>query len=99
MTSPEAVTPDPALQEATRQLESAIHDAEVAFDCIGLGTIDRAHTSAITARTAIDAAVTAIQTALAQVPQAPPAAQPPPSPQVPPTAVPPTDPQVPPPAQ
>ena len=33
----------PMLQEAARELESAIHDARVAFDCIGLGEIDRAH--------------------------------------------------------
>ena len=53
------------LEEATRELEAAIHDARVAFDCIALGEIDRAHTSAVTARIAIDAAVTAMQTALA----------------------------------
>jgi len=40
----------------------------VAFDCIGLGEIDRAHTSAVTARIAIDAVVTAMQAALAQLP-------------------------------
>lgn len=56
----------PTLQEATRELEAAIHDAQVAFDCIGLGEIDRAHTSAVTARIAIDAAVIAIQAALAE---------------------------------
>ena len=54
------------LQEATRELEAAIHDARVAFDCIALGEVDRAHTSALTARVAIDAAVTAMQAALAQ---------------------------------
>ena len=54
------------LQEAASELEAAIHDARVAFDCIGLGEIDRAHTSALTARIAIDAAVTAMQAALAQ---------------------------------
>ena len=52
------------LQEAARELEAAIHDARVAFDCIGLGEIDRAHTSALTARVALDAAVTAMQSAL-----------------------------------
>ena len=57
------------LQEATRELEAAIHDARVAFDCIGLGEIDRAHTSAVTARIAIDAAMTALQAALTQGPQ------------------------------
>jgi hypothetical protein len=54
----------PILQEAARELESAIHDARVAFDCIALGEIDRAHDSAVTARVAIDAAVTAVQAAL-----------------------------------
>jgi hypothetical protein len=56
----------PALQEAMRELEAAIHDARVAFDCIGLGEIDRAHTSAVTAKVAIDAAVTAVQATLAE---------------------------------
>jgi hypothetical protein len=56
----------PELEVAARELEAAIHDARVAFDCIGLGEIDRAHTSAVTARIAIDAAVTAMQAALAQ---------------------------------
>jgi hypothetical protein len=55
-----------ALQEATRELEAAIHDARVAFDCIGLGELDRAHTSAVTARIAIDAAMTALQAVLGQ---------------------------------
>ena len=59
---------DSMLQEATRELEAAIHDARVAFDCIGLGEIDRAHTSAVTARIAIDAAVIAMKAALAQAP-------------------------------
>jgi hypothetical protein len=54
----------PMLEEAARELEAAIHDARVAFDCIGLGEIDRAHDSAVTARVAIDAAVTAVQAAL-----------------------------------
>jgi hypothetical protein len=66
MTIPDGVGRDPILQEAARELEAAIHDARVAFDCIGLGAIDRAHTSAVTARVAIDAAVTAVQAALAQ---------------------------------
>ena len=56
---------DAVLDEAARELEAAIHDARVAFDCIGLGEIDRAHTSAVTARVAIDAAVTAVESALA----------------------------------
>jgi len=58
-------------QEATRELEAAIHDARVAFDCIALGELDRAHTSAVTARIAIDAAVIAVQAALAQAPSHP----------------------------
>ena len=37
----------PALQESMRQLEAAIHDARVAFDCIGLGEIERAHTCCV----------------------------------------------------
>jgi hypothetical protein len=57
---PESDGRGPALQEAMRELESAIHDARVAFDCIGLGNLERAHTSALTARVAIDAAVTAV---------------------------------------
>jgi hypothetical protein len=56
------------LEEAARELEASIHDARVAFDCIGLGELDRAHISAVTARVAIDAAMTAIRAALAQPP-------------------------------
>jgi hypothetical protein len=66
MMVPDGAGQSPVLQEATRELEAAIHDARVAFDCIGLGEIDRAHTSAVTARIAIDAAVTAMQAALGQ---------------------------------
>ena len=66
MMIPDGAGDGPMLQEAARELEAAIHDARVAFDCIGLGEIDRAHTSAVTARTAVDAAVTAIQAALAR---------------------------------
>jgi hypothetical protein len=66
MTISDGAAESPMLQEAMGELESAIHDARVAFDCIALGEIDRAHTSAVTARIAIDAAVTAVQTALAQ---------------------------------
>ncbi|WP_067969179.1 hypothetical protein [Nocardiopsis trehalosi] len=50
-----------SLDEASRQLELAIHDARVAFDCIALDELDRAHTSAITARAAVDAAEYAIR--------------------------------------
>ena len=68
MMIPDDACNDSMLQEATRELEAAIHDARVAFDCIDLGEIDRAHTSAVTARIAIDAAVIAMQAALAQAP-------------------------------
>ncbi len=51
--------------EAARQLEQATHDARVAYDCIGLGNLDRAHTHAITARAAVDAAETVLRAALA----------------------------------
>jgi hypothetical protein len=61
---PEASSP--ALQEAARELQAAEHDAQVAFDCIALGEPDRAHTHALTARVAIDAAVTALAAALTQ---------------------------------
>ena len=54
----------PVLQEAARELEAAIHDARVAFDCIGLGELDRARESTVTARVAIDAALTAVEAAL-----------------------------------
>ena len=54
----------PVLQEAARELEAAIHDARVAFDCISLGELDRARESAVTARVAIDAALTAVEAAL-----------------------------------
>ena len=54
----------PALTEAARELQSAGHDAQVAFDCIALGELDRAHTHALTARVALDAAVTALAVAL-----------------------------------
>jgi len=54
----------PVLEEAARELEAAAHDARVAFDCVALGELDRAHTSALTARVAADAAVTALQAAL-----------------------------------
>jgi hypothetical protein len=52
------------LAEAARQLQQASHDARVAFDCIGLDELDRAHTHAITARTAADAAENLLRVAL-----------------------------------
>ena len=45
------------LTDAQRELEQAVHDSRVAFDCIGLGEMERALTHAITARAAADAAV------------------------------------------
>ncbi|MFD6949722.1 hypothetical protein A6A08_01305 [Nocardiopsis sp. TSRI0078] len=53
-----------SLEEASRQLEAAIHDARVSFDCILLDEVDRAHTNAITARAAVDAAEYALRVEL-----------------------------------
>ncbi|WP_285731726.1 hypothetical protein [Nocardiopsis sp. ATB16-24] len=53
-----------SLEEASRQLEAAIHDARVSFDCILLDELDRAHTNAITARAAVDSAENAIRVEL-----------------------------------
>jgi hypothetical protein len=64
MTEPESGNDSPALEEASRELQAATHDAQVAFDCIALGDIDRAHTHALTAKVATDAAVTALAAAL-----------------------------------
>ena len=52
------------LSEAARQLELAVHDAQVAYDCLALGHVDRAHTYAITARAAVDAAENVLRAAL-----------------------------------
>lgn len=52
------------LAEAARQLQQAAHDARVAFDCIGLDELDRAHTHALTARAAVDAAENLLRVAL-----------------------------------
>jgi len=67
MSEPERSSP--ALMEAARELQAAEHDAQVAFDCIALGEIDRAHTHALTSRVAVDAAVTALAAALTQADQ------------------------------
>jgi hypothetical protein len=53
------------LTEAARQLELAVHDARVAYDCMGLGDLDAAHTHAITARAAVDAAENVLRATLA----------------------------------
>jgi predicted kinase len=45
----------------------AAHDTQVAFDCIGLGEIERAHTHTITARAAADAAEVALRIALTEL--------------------------------
>lgn len=52
------------LTEAARQLQQAAHDVRVAFDCLALDEIDRAHTHAITARAAVDAAENVLRVAL-----------------------------------
>jgi hypothetical protein len=44
------------VEDAARLLELAAHDIAVASGCIGLGDLDEAHTSVITARIAADAA-------------------------------------------
>jgi hypothetical protein len=71
MSVPETGTSQVDIDEAARQLELAIHDARVAFDCIELGELDRAHTSAITARAAADAAENLLGTALGRGPHQP----------------------------
>jgi hypothetical protein len=66
MINPEAGRRDLVLNDAARELQAARHDAQVAFDCIALGDLDRAHTHALTARVAVDAAVTALMAVLAE---------------------------------
>lgn len=65
MIKPETEGRGPVLEQAARELQAAQHDARVAFDCIALGELDRAHTHALTARVAVDAAVTALTAVLA----------------------------------
>jgi hypothetical protein len=55
------------MDEAARQLRSAVHDAQVAFDCIGLGEIDQAHTHTVTAKSALEAAELTIRRLLADL--------------------------------
>lgn len=62
--SPEASTGQVDLDEAVRQLELAAHDVRVAVSCIGLGDLDAAHTCAITARAAADAAENILRVAV-----------------------------------
>jgi hypothetical protein len=66
MIEPETENSSPALQEAARELQAAQHDVQVAFDCIALGELERAHEHALTARVAADAAVTALAAVLGQ---------------------------------
>jgi hypothetical protein len=66
MTNSETEQNRPALDQAARELQAAQHDARVAFDCIALGDLDRAHTHALTARVEVDAAVTALVAALTE---------------------------------
>ena len=53
-----------SLDEAARQLKMAVHDAQVAFDCVGLGDLERAQEHALTARAAADAAEVALAQAM-----------------------------------
>jgi hypothetical protein len=71
MTDPGIADGSPALEEAARELQAAQHDAQVAYDCIALGDLDRAHTHALTSRVALDAAVTALTAVLADAGQTP----------------------------
>ena len=66
MTNSETEQNSPALEQAARELQAVQHDARVAFDCIALGDLDRAHTHALTARVEVDAAVTALVAALTE---------------------------------
>jgi diaminopimelate decarboxylase len=65
MSIPDAIPGRVDLDEAARQLQLAMHDTRVAFDCVSLGELDRAHTHAITARAAVDAAENVLRAALA----------------------------------
>lgn len=64
MSIPEASPLQVDVEEASRQLLLASHDAKVAYDCIGLDDLDRAHIHVITARAAADAAETILRAAL-----------------------------------
>ena len=66
MIIPETHTSQVDIGEAARQLQSACHDARVAYDCIDLGDLDLAHINAITARAAADAAENILRTALGE---------------------------------
>ncbi|MEV5824567.1 hypothetical protein AB0L25_03230 [Spirillospora sp. NPDC052242] len=53
-----------SLEEAARQLKMAVHDGQVAFDCVGLGDLARAQEHAVTLRAAADAAEVALARAI-----------------------------------
>jgi hypothetical protein len=55
---------DVDLSEAARQLQQSVHDAQVAYDCLALGDMERARLHAITARAAADAAENILRVAL-----------------------------------
>ena len=52
------------LDEAARQLQEAVHDAQVAYDCISLGNLDLALENAIIARAEAGAAEKVLRAAL-----------------------------------
>ncbi|WP_242614107.1 hypothetical protein [Actinomadura roseirufa] len=54
------------IDEVVRQVRMAVHDAQVAFDCVGLGEMERARDCMITAKAALDAAETVLQHGLAR---------------------------------
>jgi hypothetical protein len=54
------------LTEAARQLQLAVHDAQVAYDCTGLGDLDAAHTHTLTAWAAADAAANILRASLGE---------------------------------
>ena len=63
---PEVASGGVDLSEASRQLEQTAHDARVAYDCLALGDVDRAHVHTITARAAADAAENVLRAALGE---------------------------------
>jgi hypothetical protein len=62
--SPEQLHEPVDIEEAVRQLDLAAHDVAVASSCIALGDLDEAHTNAITARAAVDAAEEILRVAM-----------------------------------
>jgi hypothetical protein len=62
--SPEQLHEPVDIEEAVRQLDLAAHDVAVASSCIALGDLNEAHTNAITARAAVDAAEEILRVAI-----------------------------------